>query len=131
MIVSSEVPRDLADKIRMNVAEVVGNSRTTRFALRSSALSEDDLLTFAGQYRSLLNVRGNEVVERYREILAGKFTPKAIFYLLSHAFRESDLAMCVGCISMVEQRKGDERITWNERMARGDIIPGGLDAQGK
>jgi pyruvate,water dikinase len=102
MIVSSEVPQDLADEIRINVAEVVRNSRTTRFALRSSALSEDDLLTFAGQYRSLLNVRGNEVVERYREILAGKFTPKAIFYLLSHAFRESDLAMCVGCISMVD-----------------------------
>ena len=37
-----------------------------------------------------------------REILAGKFTPKAIFYLLSHKFRESDLAMCVGCIAMVD-----------------------------
>jgi len=101
MIVSSKVPKDLADAIRSSVADVVTQSGTTHFALRSSALSEDDLLTFAGQYRSLLNVRADEVVERYREILAGKFTPKAIFYLLSHAFRESDLAMCVGCVSMV------------------------------
>jgi pyruvate,water dikinase len=101
MIVSSEVPADLTDAIRASVADVVKGSGTTHFALRSSALSEDDLLTFAGQYRSLLNVRADEVVERYPEVLAGKFTPKAIFYLLSHAFRESDLAMCVGCVSMV------------------------------
>jgi pyruvate,water dikinase len=102
MIVSSKVPEDLADAIRSSVADVVSRSGTTHFALRSSALSEDDLLTFAGQYRSLLNVRADEVIERYREVLAGKFTPKAIFYLLSHAFRESDLAMCVGCVSMVD-----------------------------
>jgi len=35
-------------------------------------------------------------------VLASKFTPKAISYLRSHAFRESELAMCVGCISMVD-----------------------------
>jgi len=102
MIVSSEVPGDLAQAIRRGVAEVTESSGTTHFALRSSALSEDDLLTFAGQYRSILNVRANDVVEGYRGILAGKFRPKAIFYLLSHAFRESDLAMCVGCTAMVD-----------------------------
>jgi pyruvate,water dikinase len=102
MIVSSKVPDDLASAIRSDVADVVKQSGTTHFALRSSALAEDDLLTFAGQYRSILNVRADEVIERYREIVAGKFTPKAIFYLLSHAFRESDLAMCVGCVSMVD-----------------------------
>jgi pyruvate,water dikinase len=102
MFLRAEVPDDLAQAIRKSVAEVVERSGTTHFAMRSSALSEDDLLTFAGQYRSRLNVRADEAIERYREILAGKFTPKAIFYLLSHAFRESDLAMCVGCISMVD-----------------------------
>jgi len=81
MIVSSEVPGDLAQAIRRGVAEVTESSGTTHFALRSSALSEDDLLTFAGQYRSILNVRANDVVEGYRGILAGKFRPKAIFYL--------------------------------------------------
>lgn len=102
MIVSSEVPADLAEAIRAQVAEAERRSGARRFALRSSALGEDDLLTFAGQYRSILNVRAEEVVEAYRSVLAGKFTPKAIFYLLSHDFRESDLAMCVGCISMIE-----------------------------
>lgn len=34
-----------------------------------------------------------------------------------------------GCISMVEQRKGDEVETWNDRVERGDPPPpGGLDA---
>jgi pyruvate,water dikinase len=101
-IVSSKVPADLARAIRASVAEVVEESGATHFALRSSALAEDDLLSFAGQYRSRLNVPADAVVEGYREILAGKFTPQAIFYLLSHAFRESDLAMCVGCVAMVD-----------------------------
>jgi pyruvate,water dikinase len=102
LLISSEVPDDLAEAIRISVAEVTERSGTTHFALRSSALCEDDLLTFAGQYRSRLNVRGHEVINGYREILAGKFTAKAIFYLLSHSFRESDLAMCVGCLSMID-----------------------------
>jgi dihydropyrimidine dehydrogenase (NAD+) subunit PreA len=37
-----------------------------------------------------------------------------------------------GCISMVEKRKGDETVTWNQRVAAGtDWVPGGLDATAK
>ena len=37
-----------------------------------------------------------------------------------------------GCIEMVEQRKGDAVITWNDRVAAGtDLVPGGLDATQK
>jgi pyruvate,water dikinase len=71
-------------------------------ALRSSALGEDTLFSFAGQYKTFLNVRGDELVERYREILASKFTPQAIYYFLSHALSEAELAMSVGCLAMVD-----------------------------
>jgi pyruvate,water dikinase len=72
------------------------------FALRSSAIGEDTLFSFAGQYTTFLNVGGDELVERYREVLASKFTPQAIYYFLSHDLSESELAMGVCCLAMVD-----------------------------
>ncbi len=43
-----------------------------------------------------------KVVSGYRAVLAGKFTPQAIYYFLSHALSESDLAMGVSCMLMVD-----------------------------
>lgn len=102
LVLASEVPADLEQAIRQSVDDLQRRTGADRFALRSSAIGEDTHVSFAGQYRSLLNVRADEVVDRYREVLAGKFTPKAIYYQLSHAYRESELAMCVGCIAMID-----------------------------
>jgi pyruvate,water dikinase len=70
--------------------------------MRSSAIGEDTLFSFAGQYASYLNVNPDELIDRYREILASKFTPKAIYYFLSHFLSEAELAMSVGCVSMID-----------------------------
>ncbi len=102
MITSAEVPDDLAQAIREQCAELEQRSGSTRFALRSSAIGEDTQFSFAGQYATFLNVRADDVIDRYREVLASKFTPKAIYYFLSHDLTEADLAMGVGCIAMVD-----------------------------
>ncbi|UCH85134.1 MAG: hypothetical protein JSW50_05445, partial [Candidatus Latescibacterota bacterium] len=102
MVASSEVPNDLAQSIRDQFAAVKRRDAATGFALRSSAVGEDTLFSFAGQYASFLNVQENEIVDRYRDVLANKFTPQAIYYYLSHSFTESDLAMGVCCIAMVD-----------------------------
>ena len=102
LVLASKVPDDLEQAIRRSVEDLQCRTGADRFALRSSAIGEDEHVSFAGQYRSLLNVRADDVVDRYREVLAGKFTPKAIYYQLSHAYRESELAMCVGCIAMID-----------------------------
>lgn len=104
MVSSSPVPEDLAQAIREEYERLRQGGAGERVALRSSALGEDTLLSFAGQYATFLNVRAEEIVERYRDVLAGKFTPKAIYYLLSHALSESDLAMGVACMVMVDAR---------------------------
>ena len=39
---------------------------------------------------------------KYRQVLAGKFSPPAIYYLLSHDLRETDMAMGVACVAMVD-----------------------------
>ncbi|MBW2638542.1 MAG: hypothetical protein JRC86_13745, partial [Deltaproteobacteria bacterium] len=41
-------------------------------------------------------------LDRYKEILASKFTPSAISYLLRHSLSEMELAMGVVCMEMVD-----------------------------
>ena len=102
MVTSGEVPKDLADSIRTQYRELKKRVPRNGFALRSSAIGEDSLFSFAGQYATFLNVHETELVDRYRDVLASKFTPQAIYYYLSHSFTESDLAMGVGCMAMVD-----------------------------
>jgi pyruvate,water dikinase len=102
MVEQGEIPADLADALNSAARELEARSGTHRFALRSSALGEDALLSFAGQYATLLGVTPDELLCRYRQVLAGKFSPRAIYYLLSHDLREADLAMGVACVAMVD-----------------------------
>ena len=102
MVISSPVPEDLAGAIRESVAQLDERAISKKFSLRSSAIGEDTAFSFAGQYATFLNVKEDQVLERYREVLASKFTPKAIYYFLSHDLSESELAMSVGCVDMVD-----------------------------
>lgn len=102
LVISSPVPEDLALAIGEGLKELALRTGVTRFALRSSAVGEDTHFSFAGQYATFLNLRSEEIIDRYREVLASKFSPKAIYYFLSHDLREADLSMSVGCMAMVD-----------------------------
>jgi pyruvate,water dikinase len=102
MISTASVPRDLEVAIKKSRDDLKSRSAAERFSMRSSAIGEDSLFSFAGQYASFLNVRGRELVNRYKAVIAGKFTPKAIYYLVSHSLEETDLAMAVGCVAMID-----------------------------
>lgn len=102
MIMTAEVPREVAEAIWGEYNAFLSRRPNRRLAVRSSALGEDTLYSFAGQYASFLNVRGEELIDRYREVLISAFTPQAIYYFLSHAFTASDLAMSAGCVEMVD-----------------------------
>jgi pyruvate,water dikinase len=102
MILESPVPDDLARAIESACRDVTRRAQATRLALRSSAVGEDSQWSFAGQYRTLLGVCPDDVVEGYRQVLAGKFCPEAIYYLLSHDLKEHELAMSVACVAMVD-----------------------------
>jgi pyruvate,water dikinase len=104
MVFNSPIPLDLEQAIEVSFAQLRQKTSTDRFALRSSALGEDTQFSFAGQYASHLNVKKEELMDRYREVVAGKFTPQAIYYFLSHSMTESDLAMSVGCVEMIDSR---------------------------
>ena len=72
-------------------------------SLRSSAIGEDSVNTsFAGQYRSELNVSPELLLPVYKEIVASKYALTAITYRLHKGIRDEDVAMCVGCMQMVD-----------------------------
>lgn len=104
VVSSSPVPEGLSRAILESAGELHARNPGAKFAVRSSAIGEDTQFSFAGQYRSLLNVRLENLVDAYRDVLAGKFTPQAIYYMLSHSLSESELAMCAGCVTMVDAR---------------------------
>lgn len=79
----------------------------TNVVLRSSALGEDsERTTFAGQYRSVLNVDRDSLLDAYREVVASKYSVQALAYRANRGIRDEDVAMCVGCMVMVDARSG-------------------------
>lgn len=115
LIIRSRVPQDLAEAVKQAwhtlESEIKG---TLTLALRSSALGEDiQESSFAGQYRSELNVSFDSVFQAYKEIVASKYSLQAIAYRLNKGFKDEDIAMGVGCMAMVDAVAGGVIYTRN------------------
>jgi pyruvate,water dikinase len=100
MILAAEVPEEIARGIRFAVSEII--SGDDLIAVRSSALSEDGDISFAGQYASELNIQPNDVLEAYKRVLAGKYCPRAVAYRISNGLTDTETAMAVLIIPMVD-----------------------------
>ena len=101
-IADRPLPLELEEAIRGQVEGLRRRTGADRLAVRSSALGEDSELSFAGHYVTLLNVPADEVVDAYRQVIAGKFTPQAIYAMLSHSLTAADMPMAVGCLEMID-----------------------------
>lgn len=77
---------------------------TLFFAARSSAWGEDSVHSFAGQYRSILNVPADKLLDSYRKVLASAYSPGVLSYRYQKGFHIHELAMSVGCQVMVKSR---------------------------
>ncbi len=75
----------------------------SEIAVRSSALGEDSSgISFAGLYTTRLYVTRQQLLPAILEVIASKYSPRAIAYRRSRGFRHEDIEMCVGCIAMVD-----------------------------
>jgi pyruvate,water dikinase len=122
LIIRAEVPKDLQRAMEAAYEEIAPGP-SQRVSLRSSALGEDGSGTsFAGQYRSELNISSDNIFDVYKEIVASKYSLPALTYRLSRGIRDEDIAMCVGCMTMVEASAGGVIYSRNPMNVRDDNI---------
>lgn len=101
-ILAANVPPDIAAGILAAANDMDLTDRTV--AVRSSALSEDGPISFAGQYASELDVSPHDLLPAYKRVLAGKYCPRALAYRLRHGLSDNQTAMAVLVLPMIKAR---------------------------
>jgi pyruvate,water dikinase len=73
-------------------------------ALRSSAIAEDGVQSFAGQYRSILGVTRQDLLTAFRRVMASLFSPRALAYRAGHGYALDATGMGLCCVEMVRAK---------------------------
>jgi pyruvate, water dikinase len=133
LILESEIPEQIAKEIISAYNDLmIHEGSETRISVRSSAIGEDTQFSFAGQYKTVLNVGRDSILDAYKQVLASKFNHKAIYYFLSHGLNESELAMSVGCYIQINSIKSGVIYTQNPAGGSENIlIINAIRGQGK
>ena len=108
LIINATLPTRLEAEIRKYYSILESKEgKEVHVAMRSSATAEDlPSVTFAGQYRSELNVSPENIFQAYKEIVASKYSLQAMAYRFNRGIRDEDVAMCVICMPMVDPVSG-------------------------
>jgi pyruvate,water dikinase len=113
LIRNSEIPPELEEKVDAALDHLSGADVDDSFSVRSSAIGEDTQFSFAGQYASYLNVRRENILNSYKEVMASQFTPAAMYYFLAQGLQQSDIAMSVAGMRMIKGRSAGVIYTVN------------------
>jgi len=105
VVSDAEIPADLRDSV-IGAYEALCDRAGERVSVsvRSSAVHEDREFSFAGQYATYLNVPGEAILHKYKDVVASLFTPRALFYCKTKGFYLEDMVMAVGVLRMIEAR---------------------------
>jgi len=72
-----------------------GGEKPFSLSVRSSAVGEDGDLTFAGQFKSVIGVGRDALIDAYKKVLTSKYSPRAIDYRVRNGLLDSDTPMAV------------------------------------
>ncbi|GLI36398.1 pyruvate phosphate dikinase PEP/pyruvate binding subunit [Desulforhabdus amnigena] len=75
-------------------------------SMRSSAVGEDAALSFAGQYRTVLNVTREQLCSAYKKVIASKYSPMALYYRIRNGLLDQETPMAVLVLEMVDVEAG-------------------------
>ena len=103
LIMGAGIPPDIEDAIlsafrRCQWDDVVN----VRIAMRSSAVGEDGRLSFAGQYQTILNVKEDSIFDAYKKVIAGKYSPRALYYRINAGFIDIEAPMAALALEMID-----------------------------
>jgi len=104
-IIKAEIHHDLEREISDAYAQLCARSgNKVKVSVRSSALLEDGEFSFAGQYATFLNIPPDLILQKYKEVIASLFTPRAIFYYKTKGLQEYEMVMSVGVLAMIDAK---------------------------
>ncbi|NTW66416.1 MAG: hypothetical protein HGB21_08960, partial [Nitrospirae bacterium] len=132
-VAQAEIPAELHEAIRKATEDLrskrqylnspsSGSPQNLTVSVRSSAVREDGELSFAGQYATFLNVPEDLIAQRYKDVIASLFSPRAVFYYKSKGFSESEMVMAVGVLNMVDAKIGGVMYTRDPNDPDSDTI---------
>lgn len=105
LIMAAPVPRPLADAMFAAWDDTFGEDRERSVAaLRSSAVSEDGVQSFAGQYHSVLGVMRSGLLEAMKTVIASLFSERALTYRAAHGYALDATGMGLCCVEMVDAK---------------------------
>jgi pyruvate,water dikinase len=103
IMLAAEMPGQIEQEINDAIAGLKGRTagiRPLRLAVRSSAALEDSSLSFAGQYKTVLDVRPEDIVSACMAVFASKYSPEAIFYRINAGLHDLETPMAVLVMEM-------------------------------
>jgi pyruvate,water dikinase len=103
LIMGARIPPDIKDAILSAFRKCQwDNVENVRIAMRSSAVGEDGRSSFAGQYQTILNVKENSIFDAYKKVIAGKYSPRALYYRINAGFIDIETPMAALALEMID-----------------------------
>jgi pyruvate,water dikinase len=104
LILHGNVPPEVSRRIQKALDKIRRRNAGTFLSLRSSAEEEDSGHSFAGQFKTVLNVPPEleSVEQAYRKVIASLYSGKAVAYEQQMGYDVGAIKMAVGCMTMVD-----------------------------
>ncbi len=103
IIMNAQIPPGVEEAILQIFRAVKwDNGKDARIALRSSAVAEDTKSSFAGQYQTVLNVSEKRIIDAYKEVIASKYSSRALFYRINYGLSDIETPMAVLALEMID-----------------------------
>ena len=86
LVLAASVPEEVEQALFAEWDAAFGKNAAVVTALRSSAIAEDGVQSFAGQYRSILGVTRGDLIPAFKKVVASLFSPRALAYRSEHGY---------------------------------------------